>query len=108
METKQIFSKKINIDIISYVSKHNSLRPRIIVGFAAETNDLINNSKKKLIEKNCDLIIANDISDKSIGFGSDYNEVTILDKFEKIETIKKTDKKLVADEIVKKLINLIN
>ena len=97
-----------NIDIISYVSKHNSLRPRIIVGFAAETNDLINNSKKKLIEKNCDLIIANDISDKSIGFGSDYNEVTILDKFEKIETIKKKDKKLVADEVVKKLINLIN
>ena len=97
-----------NIDIISYVSKHNSLRPRIVAGFAAETDDLIDNSKKKIIEKNCDLIIANNVSDKSIGFESDYNEVTIIDKFEKIEIIKKTEKKIIADEIVKKLISLIN
>ena len=53
-----------NIDILNYVSNHNSLRPKLVIGFAAETNDMINNAKKKLIEKNCDWIIANNISNK--------------------------------------------
>ena len=67
-----------NKDIIEYVSKHNSLRPKIVIGFAAETNNLNENSKKKLIEKSCDWIIANDVSDVSIGFESDFNEVSIF------------------------------
>ena len=63
-----------NIDILSNISNHNSLRPKLVIGFAAETNNLSENAKKKLIEKNCDWIIANDISNKSIGFESDENQ----------------------------------
>ena len=96
-----------NVDIISHVSKHNSLRPKIVVGFAAETNNLIENSQKKLQQKKCDWIIANDISDKNIGFGSDFNEVIILsdDKKEKIPRIKKS---LLADKIVERVISQLN
>ena len=46
-----------NIDILEYLSKHNSLRPKLVVGFAAETNDEINNAKKKILTKNWDWII---------------------------------------------------
>tara|TARA_B100000131_G_scaffold25690_1_gene24523 strand:- start:103 stop:1299 length:1197 start_codon:yes stop_codon:yes gene_type:complete len=96
-----------NVDIISHVSKHNSLRPRIVIGFAAETNNLIENSQKKLLQKKCDWIIANDISNKNIGFGSDFNEVVILsdDKKEKIPRIKKS---LLADKIVERVISQLN
>ena len=69
-----------NIDILSYVSNHNSLRPKLVIGFAAETHELKNYAKKKLSEKNCDWIIANNISDKTIGFESNLNEVTIFYK----------------------------
>ena len=96
-----------NVDIISHVSKHNSLRPRIVIGFAAETNNLIENSQKKLQQKKCDWIIANDISDKSIGFGSDFNEVVILSngKKEKIPRIKKS---LLAEKVVERVISQLN
>ena len=67
-----------NIDILNYVSNHNSLRPKLVIGFAAETSDIEINAKKKLSEKNCDWIIANDVSNKSIGFNSDFNEVKIF------------------------------
>ena len=69
-----------NIDILNYVSKHNSLRPKLVIGFAAETNNIQENAQKKLIEKNCDWIIANDVSNKSIGFDSNFNEVSIFYK----------------------------
>ena len=81
-----------NIDILSHISKHNSLRPKLVIGFAAETNNLIENSKLKLSEKNCDWIIANDVSDSSIGFESDFNEVSIFYKNmndEKLQKMKK-------------------
>ena len=74
-----------NIDIINYVSNHNSLRPKLVIGFAAETNDIKINAKNKLAEKNCDWVIANDVSNKSIGFDSDFNEVTIFYKDKKIK-----------------------
>ena len=48
------------------------MRPKLVIGFAAETKDLDQNAKSKLISKNCDWIIANDISKKEIGFNSDY------------------------------------
>ena len=69
------------------------------IGFAAETDDLINNAEKKLVEKNLDLIVANDVSDQSIGFDSDENEVTLITKLEK-KVIKKTSKKNVSKKIV--------
>jgi phosphopantothenoylcysteine decarboxylase/phosphopantothenate--cysteine ligase len=99
-----------NIDILSYVSNHNSLRPKLVIGFAAETNDIKNNAKKKLMEKNCDWIIANDVSNKSIGFGSDLNEVTIFYKNKKINDEKLTIKKKteISDEIIDRVINQLN
>jgi len=99
-----------NIDILNYVSNHNSLRPKLVIGFAAETNNIKNNAKKKLIEKNCDWIIANDVSNKSIGFDSDFNEVTIFykDKKNNDETLSFKKKSLISDEIVDRVIAQLN
>ena len=97
-----------NIDILSHISKHNSLRPKIVIGFAAETNNLNVYAKKKLFEKNCDWIIANNVSDPSIGFGSDYNEVSIFYKNMKYEKIPKMKKSFLAENIVKKVISHLN
>ena len=97
-----------NIDILGHISKHNSLRPKIVIGFAAETNNLIKNSKIKLAEKNCDWIIANDVSNPSIGFESDFNEVSIFYKNMSYEKIAKMKKSLLADKIVKRVISQLN
>ena len=97
-----------NIDILSYVSKHNSLRPKIVIGFSAETNDLEINSLKKLNSKNCDWIVANDVSKKDIGFNADDNEVSIFYKNKSSEKISKTNKSLIANEIVKRVTQEFN
>jgi len=97
-----------NIDILGHISKHNSLRPKIVIGFAAETNNLIKNSKIKLAEKNCDWIIANDISNPSIGFESDFNEVSIFYKNMSNEKLTKMKKSLLADKIVKRVMSQLN
>ena len=99
-----------NVDILNYVSNHNSLRPKLVIGFAAETNNLKNNAQKKLMEKNCDWIIANDVSNKSIGFDSNFNEVTIFYKNKKIKDEKLSIKKKseISDEIVERVIGQLN
>jgi len=99
-----------NIDILNYVSNHNSLRPKLVIGFAAETNNIEKNSRKKLMEKNCDWIIANDISNKSIGFDSDFNEVTILYKNKKIndEKLYMKKKSEIANEIIDRVVGQLN
>ena len=97
-----------NVDILGHISKHNSLRPKLVIGFAAETSELEKNSQKKLLEKNCDWIIANDISNTDIGFNSEYNEVSIFYKNMKNEKIPKMKKSILADEIVKRIISQIN
>jgi len=97
-----------NVDILDYVSNHNSLRPELVVGFAAETNDLENYAYKKLSEKNCDWIVANDVSNESIGFDSDFNEVSILYKNKKIEKLKYKSKSEISDELVEKIIDHLN
>ena len=99
-----------NIDILNYVSNHNSLRPKLVIGFAAETNNIEENSRKKLMEKNCDWIIANDISNKSIGFDSDFNEVTILYKNKKIndEKLYMKKKSEIANEIIDRVVAQLN
>ena len=99
-----------NIDILNYVSNHNSLRPRLVIGFAAETDNLNNNAKDKLMKKNCDWIVANDVSNKSVGFDSDYNEVTIFYKNKKIEseTLSMKKKSEISDEIVDRVISQLN
>ena len=97
-----------NIDILNYVSNHNSMRPRLVVGFAAETDNLEKNAKKKLRDKNCDMIIANDISDPKIGFNSDFNEVTIFYKNDKYEKLYSKNKTLISEEIVERVNSLLN
>jgi phosphopantothenoylcysteine decarboxylase / phosphopantothenate---cysteine ligase len=97
-----------NVDILNYVSNHNSMRPDLVIGFAAETNDVENNAKKKLNNKNCDWIIANDVSNKKIGFNSDFNEVTIHYKSEKKEKLTYKKKSEISDEIVDRIINQLN
>ena len=99
---------KKNIDILNHISNHNSLRPKITIGFAAETNNLLTNAKKKLNEKNCDWVIANDVSDQTIGFGSDFNKISIFYKDKPEENFEKMSKSLVAEEIVKRIIQQIN
>ena len=94
-----------NIDILKHVSNHNSLRPKLVLGFSAETNDIIENSQKKINEKNCDWLIANDVSNKEIGFDSDFNEVSILYKNGEIENISKDKKSAIANKIVKKIVS---
>ena len=90
-----------NPDILDYLSKHNKNRPKIVVGFSAETENVIQNSKKKIKEKYCDLMIANDISYKDSGFNSDYNRVSIIDKNGKIKSIPKNKKSYIAKTIAK-------
>ena len=97
-----------NVDIISYVSKHNSLRPKLTIGFAAETENVDENAKKKLSEKNCDWIIANDVSNEEIGFDSKYNQVKIFYKNNSDESIPKMSKSLIAEEIVDRVIKNFN
>ena len=97
-----------NVDILNYVSNHNSLRPKLVIGFAAETNNLESYSNKKLNEKNCDWIIANDVSNKKIGFNSDFNEVSIFYKDNKNEKISYKSKSEISDEVVEKIINHLN
>ena len=99
-----------NIDILNYVSKHNSLRPKLVIGFAAETNNVEENAKKKLMEKNCDWIIANDVSNKTIGFDSNFNEVSIFYKDNEIkdEKLSIKEKSAISDEIVDRVIQQLN
>lgn len=97
-----------NKDILNYVSKHNMLRPKVVAGFAAETDNVDSNARLKLIEKNCDLIIANDVSRSDIGFDVEENEVSIYYRDNKIEKIKKSKKSVIANKIVKRLIDQLN
>ena len=89
-----------NHDILFEVSnRHNSA---YIVGFAAETSNVNDNANKKLNSKNLDMIISNDVSDKSIGFDSDENEVHVITKNETI--FLKKDKKI---KIAREILNII-
>jgi len=97
-----------NVDILSYVSNHNSMRPDLVIGFAAETDNVENNAKKKLSTKNCDWIIANDVSNKKIGFSSDFNEVTVYYSDKKKEKLSYKKKSEISDEIVDRIINQLN
>jgi len=99
-----------NRDILSYLSTHNSLRPKLVVGFAAETNNVIENAEAKISKKHCDWIIANDVSKSEIGFDSDFNEVSIIykDKNKKNELISKRKKSEIAEEITKRILENFN
>ena len=86
-------------DILKYVGDNKSDNQKVI-GFAAETNNLIEYAKEKIIKKNLDYIVANDISKKDIGFGSEDNEVYIIDKHDNIKKIDKNSKNNIAKAII--------
>ena len=93
------------VDILNYLGKNNYHRPKLVVGFSAETENLMKNSKNKLKNKNADWIIANDVSRQNIGFNKDYNEVIIIEANGKISKIKKNKKSFIASVISGKIIN---
>ena len=95
---------KRNKDILEFLSKNNSQRPRLVVGFAAETKDILKHATNKKNKKYCDWIIANDVSDSTIGFDSDYNAVTLIYD-NKVEKIEKNLKSYIANKIAKKIVN---
>jgi len=99
-----------NRDILNFLSTHNSLRPNLVIGFAAETNNITENAEAKISKKHCDWIIANDVSKSEIGFDSDFNEVSIIykDKNKKNELISKRNKSEIAEEITKRILANFN
>ena len=85
-----------NPDILKSLNKKDN---QIFIGFAAETNNLLKNAKKKLDKKNLDFIVLNDVSKKDIGFNSEYNKVTVISK-DNILEIDKDTKLNIADKIL--------
>ena len=86
-------------DILASLSRDN--RSYLVVGFAAETHDLETNAQKKLRKKNCDLIVANDVSRTDSGMESDENAVTIFFRNGESKTISRRSKKNIARKLVK-------
>jgi phosphopantothenoylcysteine decarboxylase/phosphopantothenate--cysteine ligase len=85
-------------DILASLPKR---RRYLVIGFAAETHALQTSARKKLNAKNCDAIVANDVSGSETGMESDENEVTILFRDGEIKTISRAPKKIIARELVK-------
>ena len=117
--TNKIKKNKVNLDVIKleknpdileFLSKNNRNRPKIVIGFSAETENIIENSKNKIKEKYCDLILANDVSKKEFGFNSDYNKVFLINRNGKIKSIPKNKKSYIANILAKIILNklLIN
>ena len=93
-------------DIILDVTKSIN-RPKVVIGFAAETEELLKNAKEKLISKGCDAIIANIVDGKMTGMQSDYNKVSIITKDEIIK-LKPDLKTNIADKIINVLTSKVN
>jgi phosphopantothenoylcysteine decarboxylase/phosphopantothenate--cysteine ligase len=85
-------------DILTSLPKR---RRYLVIGFAAETHDLKINAKKKLRSKNCDAIVANDVSGSEMGMESDENEVTIFFRDGENKMISRAPKKIIGRELVK-------
>ena len=103
---KQIKFKE-NKDILHMISNLKKNRPKIVCGFAAETNSLISNARKKLINKNCDFIFANKISNKFNPLGNDFNQISIIGK-NNLKNWNKMSKKRVAEKIIQEVSSYLN
>jgi phosphopantothenoylcysteine decarboxylase / phosphopantothenate---cysteine ligase len=86
-------------DILASLPRQD--REFLVVGFAAETNDLEQNAKKKLRAKNCDIVVANNVSSADSGMESDVNEVTLFFRNGEKENISRAPKKIIARALVK-------
>ena len=96
----------LNPDILAYISNKKKDRPKLVIGFAAETNNLINNAKDKLKSKKCDWIIANNVLEDSDIFGGDNNNVKLITN-DNIESWDKCSKTKVAKKLASKVIKEI-
>ncbi len=90
-----------NPDILARVSRHTALRPGLVVGFAAETEKVIEHAAAKRTRKGCDLIVANDVSTASGVMGGDRNRVHILGEAG-VETLPEMDKGAVAEALIRR------
>ena len=109
-KNENIFKKikfKKNADILESISNLKNFRPKIVCGFSAETNNLILNSRKKLLEKNCDLIFANKISSKFNPMGNQKNQISLIGK-NREENWKKMTKGEVGEKIIKEISTYFN
>ena len=109
MKKENINFKSINFvennDILEYISKNNKHRPRLVAGFSAETKNIEKNSINKMKKKHCDIIFTNDVSQKDIGFNSDYNKISVIDKNGSVRIIPKNKKSFIANKIAEILLN---
>lgn len=101
-----VLKLKKNPDILYEIGKRKE--NKVLVGFAMETEDLIQNAKTKLSKKNLDFIVANDLKTEGAGFGTDTNVVKIIDKTGRIDEIQKISKLELADIILDKIVDLIH
>ena len=93
-------------DILKYLGE-NKKEGQILVGFSMETNNMIENSKNKLIKKNVDMIVANNLKDKGAGFGNDTNIVTLITQ-KNVKNLSLMSKDKVADEIFNEILSWKN
>ena len=93
-------------DILQYLGE-NKKEGQILVGFSMETNNMIENSKNKLIKKNVDMIVANNLKDKGAGFGTDTNIVTLITQTN-VKNLSLMSKDKVADEIFNEILSWKN
>ena len=91
-------------DILKYVSEHR-IEDQVICGFSMETQNMLENSRKKLDKKKLDMIVANNLKDKGAGFGTDTNLVTIITKEEE-KSLELMSKEMVADEILNEILKI--
>jgi len=96
-----------NPDILRTVAQHSRLRPRIVVGFAAETENVIEHARQKLKNKCCNIIMANDVGTASAVFGSDFNQVHVVTA-NGVETWKQMSKREVARRLMELLAQELN
>ena len=104
-KSENIFNQikfKENKDILHMISNLKKKRPRIVCGFAAETSSLISNARKKLLNKNCDFIFANKITNQFNPIGNDFNQISVLGK-NKQKNWGKMTKKKIAERIIKEI-----
>lgn len=108
VKMKKISEDEISIQLVKNpdILKEMSAKKKenqLVVGFCAESENLLNNAKVKINKKNCDFLVANDVSRSDIGFSSNYNEVYILDKSGNITKIEKSTKLKIAKKILEKI-----
>ena len=101
---KLLFETVKNPDILETIAKSN-LRPKIVIGFSAETHNIRENAHSKLLSKNVDLMIANDVSNNKV-FGEDFNKICLIYR-NNYEQWEKQSKKSVAYHLANKINDLL-